>query len=113
LEHARIDAVSTEHLFVAEHMTTQAVIGSERIVVRVHTHDVVIARDRPEWAVIAARTVVHRGFGAHAREVAADDVVLVQARVADIDVDERERVGIDFEGHRRPCGRAVSAAPEE
>src|SRR5215471_12870444 len=64
------------------------------LVVHLDGHDVLELRDRPVRPVSALRAVVDRGLAPQAREVRTPGVLLVQARVCDVELLERQRLGL-------------------
>ena len=64
---------------------------------RVDVHDVVVARHRPVGTVEAVPAVMHRRLVAQAPEPLPVAVSLEQERVGDVDVFDRDCVGVDVD----------------
>ena len=69
---------------VVDHDAAEVRFGRERLVVLVHGHDVLVARDRPEWPVWALGAVVHGRFRPHALENRQDGLVGEPLRICRI-----------------------------
>jgi len=86
-EHRKLEVL----VLVAQH---DAAFGREDLVVGVHRHDVLVARDRPvRSGFLVGRAVMHGRLGAQALEVGPHRVVLEEKRIGDVDLLQRSRIG--------------------
>jgi hypothetical protein len=69
-------------------------VGGEAGVVGIHRQDVLVTRHRPVRPEALAHHVMHRVLLAQPLEVPADDVLLEQVTLADVDLLQRHRPGL-------------------
>ena len=91
------------HRPVGDRDAAQHRLGRIGVVVRLDRHDVLVLGHRPVRAVHAVLRVVHRVLAAQALEIRIPGVVLVELRVADVDLHRaaanmRPRSGSKFTG---------------